>query len=145
MRELIQTIGEQRTVLLSTHILSEAEQLCDRIVIIDRGRIIAVGTPAELQHQLQNGRRLFVRVGGRAAPQDVRRLLGAVPGVERVEPERGGYLVFTREGADARPALAAAIVGQSIELLELRPWALTLEEIFLEYTTRLDQPARRKR
>ena len=143
VRRLIQALGAQRTVLLSTHILSEAEQLCDRIAIIDRGRIIAVGTPSELERQLQRGRRLLVRIGSGAAPQDLIALLEAVPGVERVEPERGGYAVSSREGADVRPTLAAAIVGHGVELLELRPLALTLEEIFLEFTTRLESPARR--
>ena len=133
-----------RTVLLSTHILSEAEQLCDRIAIIDRGRIIAVGTPAELQSQLQRGRRLFVRVDSGASTNDMLRLIKAVPGVEQVQAERGGYVVTVRDGADARPALASAIVGHGAALLELRPLALTLEEMFLEFTTRAESPSRRQ-
>ena len=144
VRRLIHTLGERRTVLLSTHILSEAEQLCDRIAIIDRGRIIAVGTPAELQSQLQRGRRLFVRVDSGASTNDMLRLIKAVPGVEQVQAERGGYVVTVRDGADARPALASAIVGHGAALLELRPLALTLEEMFLEFTTRAESPSRRQ-
>jgi len=144
VRRLIHTLGERRTVLLSTHILSEAEQLCDRIAIIDRGRIIAVGTPAELQSQLQRGRRLFVRVGSGVSTNDMLRLIKAVPGVEQVQAERGGYVVTVRDGADARPALASAIVGHGAALLELRPLALTLEEMFLEFTTRAESPSRRQ-
>jgi len=145
VRALIQDLGRSRTVLLSTHILSEAEQMCDRILIIDRGRVIASGTPAELQAQLHSGGRLFVRVRARSTPDDIIRLLRAADGVQRVEAHRDGYLVYARPGADARPALAAAIVGHGADLLELRPWALTLEEIFLEITTRLDDPAARAR
>ncbi len=145
VRALIQEIGARRTVLLSTHILSEAEQMCDRIAIIDRGRIIAIGTPAELQTQLQRGGRLFVRIGHGAAPREAIRLLEGVRGVERATPERDGYLIVVREGTDVRAKLAAAVVGQGLDLLELRPWALTLEEIFLELTTRLEAPARQTR
>jgi ABC-2 type transport system ATP-binding protein len=145
VRALIQEIGARRTVLLSTHILSEAEQICDRIAILDRGRIIAAGTPAELQAQLQRGGRLFVRVGGSPAPREVIRLLEGVRGVERAIPERDGYLIGAQNNADVRAALAAAVVGHGLELLELRPWALTLEEIFLELTARLESPARQPR
>lgn len=145
VRALIQELGARRTVLLSTHILSEAEQMCDRIAIIDRGRIIATGAPAELQAQLQRGGRLFVRIGRNPAPREVIRLFEGIRGVERATPERDGYLIVTHNNADVRAALAAAAVGHGLELLELRPWALTLEEIFLELTARLDSPARQPR
>jgi len=145
VRALIQALGARRTVLLSTHILSEAEQMCDRIAIIDRGRIIAAGTAAELQVQLQRSGRLFVRVGRGASPRDVIRLLESAAGVERVVPERGGYVILPRGNADARAAVAAAVVGRGVELLELRPWALTLEEIFMEFTTRHGTPASQPR
>jgi len=140
LRALIRDLGRTRTVMLSTHILSEAEQVCDRVIIIDRGRIVAENTPDQLRDSLYRGGRLFVRVGERVIAADTLRVLNAVPGVERVEAHYDGYLVQGKGTADIRPALAAAIVGHGMELLELRPWAVTLEEIFLELTTRLDQP-----
>ncbi len=144
LRALIRDLGRTHTVMLSTHILSEAEQICDRVIIIDRGRIVAENTPDELRDSLNRGGRLFVRVGERAVPADVLRILNAVPGVDSVQPHQDGYLVSGKRSIDVRPALAAAIVGHGLELLELRPWAITLEEIFLELTTRLDRPTRRK-
>lgn len=139
LRALIRDLGVNHTVMLSTHILSEAEQICDRVIILDRGRIVAEDTPDRLRENLNRGGRLFLRVGERATPQEVLRVVQAIPGVEQVEAHREGYIVSVRRSIDVRPALAAAIVGHSMELLELRPWATTLEEIFLDVTTRLGQ------
>jgi ABC-2 type transport system ATP-binding protein len=146
LRGLIRDLGSTHTVLLSTHILSEAEQICDRVIIIDRGRIVAEDTPNHLRDLLQRGGRIFVRVGARTPAQDILTVLKALPGVEAVEAQQEGYLVQAHKNVDVRPSLAAAIVGHGIELLELRPWATTLEETFLEITTRLDEePSRRRR
>lgn len=138
VRTLIRELGRQHTVMLSTHILSEAEQLCDRIIIIDRGHIVAEDTPNRLQERLHQGGRLFVRVGKRTNTDPVQ-VLQSVPGVSSVEPQGEGYVISARRNVDVRPALASAVVGHSLELLELRPWATTLEEIFLELTSRLGQ------
>jgi ABC-2 type transport system ATP-binding protein len=140
LRALIRELGRTRTVLLSTHILSEAEQVCDRVIIMDRGRIVAEDTPANLRDRLARTSRLFVRVGASAA--EVAALLASIPGVTNVDATADGFLLMaTPQATDVRPAIASAIVGQSWPLLELRPWATTLEEIFLELTTRLDAPA----
>jgi ABC-2 type transport system ATP-binding protein len=145
LRLLIRELGHTHTVMLSTHILSEAEQICDRVIILDRGQIVAEDTPDQLRENLNRGGRLFLRVGERAAPQEVLRVVQAIPGVEKVEAHREGYVVSVRGSVDVRPALAAAVVGHSLELLELRPWATTLEEIFLDLTTRLGQEPGRRR
>ena len=147
LRALVRSLGQTRTVLLSTHILSEAEQICDRVIIIDRGRIVAENAPERLRDQLFRGGRLFVRVGAHTRSEEVLRVLRAVPGVETVAPTAEGYVVDTSPAKDVRPALAAAVVGHNMDLLELRPWATTLEEIFLELTSRLEQapPRREKR
>ncbi len=147
LRALVRALRETRTVLLSTHILSEAEQICDRVIIIDRGQIVAENAPEKLRDQLFRGGRLFIRVGGHPKPEEVLRVLRAVPGVEAVAPTTEGYLVSTSATKDVRPALAAAVVTHNMELLELRPWATTLEEIFLELTSRLEKapPRREKR
>lgn len=144
LRALIRELGRSHTVMLSTHILTEAEQVCDRVIIIDRGRIVAEDAPDRLRDTLQRGGRLLVRTGGRASAQDVMRVIRAVPGVDQVAEQPDGYLISTRAATDVRPALAAALVGHGIELLELRPWATTLEEIFLELTTRLEQASPRR-
>lgn len=139
LRALIRELGRTRTVLLSTHILTEAEQVCDRVIIIDRGRIVAEDSPANLREGLARSSRLFVRVG--ATSGDVAGLLASVPGVTGVSPSADGFLLTSAsQASDVRPAVASAIVRQGWPLLELRPWATTLEEIFLELTDRLDAP-----
>jgi ABC-2 type transport system ATP-binding protein len=141
LRALIRELGQTHTVMLSTHILSEAEQVCDRVIIIDQGKIVSVDTPDRLRERLYQGGRLLLRVGGRASEQEILKVIRAVPGVAAAEPHPEGFLI-TGTKSDVRPALAAAVVGHGLELLEFRPWAMTLEEIFLELTTRLDQPVR---
>ncbi|HEX3051444.1 MAG TPA: ABC transporter ATP-binding protein [Aggregatilineaceae bacterium] len=138
-RALIRDLGQNHTILLSTHILAEAEQICDRIVIIDRGHIVAEDTPARLRDRLQQGGRLFLRVGSRAPQPKVLQTIKAISGVTSIEPYGEGYLITAQLKSDIRAALASAIVGHHFELLELRPFAVTLEEIFMELTTRLGQ------
>lgn len=138
MRALIRRLGETRTVLLSTHILSEAEQICDRVIIIDRGHIIAEDSPGGLQARLHQGGRLFVRVGKAVSSEQTVKILRNVAGVSAVTPHADGLAVSVKPHADVRAALAQAVLQAGLELLELRPYALTLEDIFLELTTRLD-------
>ncbi len=140
LRRLIRQLGQTHTVLLSTHILSEAEQLCDRVIIIDRGRIVAENTPDNLRDSLSRRSRLYVRVGKARPDLDVMRVLSGVRGVTGVEPTADGYLLSAQPHDDIRPAVAAAIVAAGLPLLEMRPWAVTLEEIFLELTVSLDAP-----
>ncbi len=134
VRRLIQELGKERTVLLSTHILSEAQQVCDRVLIINRGAIVAEGTPADLQAQLSGAERLVVQAAG--STQQLIRLLGAVPGVRRVEPGavEGQVELASAPGEDVRPQVARRIVEAGLDLLELRPLGVSLEEIFLQLT-----------
>lgn len=142
VRALIRELGQNHTVMLSTHILSEAEQVCDRVVIIDRGQIVAEDTPKHLQDRLHLGGRLFLRIGRHAS--DIQKVLASVPGVAEVEPYGDGYIISAKRRADVRPALSAAVIGHGMDLLELRPLAVTLEEIFLELTTRLGDESTRR-
>ncbi len=134
VRDLVRSLGKNHTVMFSTHILSEAEQVCDRVVIIDRGAIVAMDKPEALREQLQQGARLFVRVGKAESVEAARRLLGNVTGVADVTPINDGFSVEARRGVDIRARLAGAITAAGLELLELRPLAMSLEDIFLELT-----------
>ena len=131
VRQLVRQLGADHTVLFSTHILSEAEQICDRVLIIHQGRIVAQGAPATLRQQLQPGAHLYVAItcapGVRA-----RDLLAGVPGVESVQPQGEGYTLRIQPGADARADVAQAAAQAGCRLLELRPVAMTLEDIFLD-------------
>ena len=157
VRELIQEIGREHTVLLSSHILPEVSQTCGRVLIINRGQIVAEGTPDELTSQLQGAQRILVQVrqpadetlaphatpaphprrgaGSAGVPQ----VLGEMPGVMAVQPQaEGRYEVHCTPSADCRPQLARTIVDRGWELLELRAVDMSLEEIFIELTT--DEP-----
>ena len=135
VRDLVRNLGQGHTVMFSTHILSEAEQVCDRVIIIDRGQIVAMDTPQVLRDRLQQGGRLFVRIGGVQHVDAARKALAAVTGVAAVEPYGDGYVVAASGTVDVRARLASVIVSAGLQLLELRPLAMSLEDIFLELTT----------
>ena len=136
LRKLIQRLGDQHTVMFSTHILPEAEQICDRVVIINQGQIEAIGAPNELRQALNVNSRIFVRVGGRVDMVSVRKQLEKVSGVDHVEAHLDGIIVNAKANKEIQSTIAASIVESGLDLLELRPMALTLEDIFLEYTAR---------
>ncbi len=133
VRKLIREIGKQRTVLLSTHILSEAQQICDRVLIINKGKIIAEDTPQNLQARLVGSERATVRVRGEA--DDLPKVIQKVKGVRSIHPSTDGTVEFQfSPGQDVRPEVAKAVVNAGYDLLELRPVGMSLEEIFLELT-----------
>ncbi len=133
LRSLVAELGHDHTVLFSTHILSEAEQVCDKVVIINQGEIMAQGAPTELRSELQQGGRLLVRVN--APPQAVLAVIQNVPGVRHAETGDDGIIATpTDTNSDPRSQIARAIVDKGWDLLELRPLAINLEEIFLELT-----------
>lgn len=136
LRQLIKNLGREHTIMFSTHILSEAEQICDRVVIINAGVIVAIGAPQELQDKLQTSSRLFARMRGRFDKKSVIKSLERIAGVKMVEEYQDGFAITGNSNKEIRPAVAASIVESGLELLELRPLAVTLEDIFMEYTTR---------
>ena len=142
VRNLIREMGKQRTVLLSTHILSEAQQICDRVLIINKGMIIAEDTPQNLQARLVGSERVSIRVRGEA--DELPKLLHKVKGVQKVEVISDGSVEFQfAPGQDVRPEVAKAVINADFDLLEMRPVGMSLEEIFLELT-REDTNSRRK-
>jgi ABC-2 type transport system ATP-binding protein len=138
-RQLIKQLGGDHTVILSTHILPEVSQTCGRVVIINKGRVVAIDTPENLTSRLRGSETLYVQVDAPAAG-DVRTALHAVPGVTEVSlPDTRGnftsYEVNSESGRDVRRELASTIVSRGWGLLELRPLRMSLEEIFLHLTT----------
>jgi ABC-2 type transport system ATP-binding protein len=137
-RNLIKELAGDHTIVLSTHILPEVSQTCERVVIINKGRVVAVDTPANLTARLRGSESMYVQVDGNGA--DVTAALELVPGVTRVAvaDTRGdvsGFEVDSESGRDVRRELANAIVTRGWGLLELRPMRMSLEEIFLSLTT----------
>jgi len=133
IRNVIREIGKDRTVLLSTHILSEAQQMCDRVLIINKGKIVTEDTPENLQSRLVGSQRVVLRVRGDSDGLNAR--ITKVKGVRTVESKPDGSVEFEfGAGEDARPQVAKAVVQGGYELLEMRPVGMSLEEIFLELT-----------
>lgn len=130
---ILADLGKNHTVLLSTHILSEAERLCDRVLIIDQGRIVAQDTPSNLRSQLESSSHILVRA--LTTGKELKQLLGGLKGVTqvRIRPEDDGLVeVMCQAGIDLRSTIARTIVESEVELLEIRPLDLSLEEIYLE-------------
>jgi len=134
MRRLIRGLGTERAVLVSSHALAEVEALCDRVVILHRGRVLSADTPARLAARLRPASRIDVEA---AAPADaLAAALVAVPGVRRVDlvTQANGHArcrVELEPGRDARAELAARVTGNGWGLLALAPVEVSLEEAFL--------------
>jgi ABC-2 type transport system ATP-binding protein len=135
VRDSVRALGQNHTVMFSTHILSEAEQVCDRVLIINQGRIVAEGTPANLRRKLQPDPHLYVLIGG-TTPEQAATLLRQVSGVESVEAQGEGLIVRVHAGQDIRAAISDHVTQSGLQLLELRPVAMTLEDMFLDIVGR---------
>jgi ABC-2 type transport system ATP-binding protein len=133
VRHLIQEIGSERTVLLSTHILSEAQQICNRVLIINKGKIVAEDTPEQLQARLAGARRISLQVRGDAGGLDD--VIAKIQGVSLIsEITDGRFELESLPGDDFRPEVARAIVNAGYDLLEMKSVGLSLEDIFLQLT-----------
>jgi len=137
VRDLIRSLGAHHTILLSTHILSEVEATCNRVLIINRGRIEASDTPANLTRLVRGGGALVVEV--RAQRMAVAEKLAAVADVEEVEilQESGEWTfakVFAKTGVDIRDGVYEAIRSEGWPLRELSRTRATLEDVFVELT-----------
>ena len=137
VRNLIREIGQQRTVLLSTHILSEAQQLCDRVLIINLGRIVVEDTPENLQAALAGVQRLSVRVHGDG--DGLEKIISKISGVDKVSITHDGVArIESAPGKEIRPVIARSLVQAGYDLIELKSIDLSLEDIFIELTR--DEP-----
>ena len=139
IRKLISGLGENHTVVLSSHILHEVADVCDRVVIINKGQIVAQDTLANLTHGIGESIRLTVRIIGPEKP--VTRMLREIPGVKYVETlgsreaDSVDYLVESDSKTDVRRPLVNAVLAGGYSLLMLKPMDVTLEDIFLQLTS----------
>lgn len=138
IRSLIRSLGKDHTVILSSHILSEVQEICDHVLIIHHGKLLASGTPQELEHQIKNTT-LELTVKSQS-PDETLAMLGALPGVKSVEPFHGGQpgllslRLETEPDADPREAIFYACARADCPILTLRGLDLSLEQIFLSLT-----------
>lgn len=135
IRELIRGLGRERTLILSTHILPEVSKVCERILILNQGRIVAQGSPEELEKGLRNSEEILLKIGEPVRPLEP--VLASVPGIlsiEKVEEEDSvaTYLLQTAPHEDLRPEISRRIVEGGFPLLELTVRRLSLEDVFLK-------------
>ena len=138
VRSLIKNLAGQHTIILSTHILPEVEVTCDRVVIINKGSIVAVDTTQNLTKQLKGGERVRLQVKG--SPEALRDSIARIEGVRSVEVKSNEDSLVTADvesesGADLRAQIASRVVSGGFDLLELRAVNLSLEDIFMQLTT----------
>jgi ABC-2 type transport system ATP-binding protein len=135
VRALIKSLAGAHTLMLSTHILPEAQMTCERVIIINQGKVVATDTTSALTHRVKDAEVMMFRVAkdDGAIPSAIRSLEN-VHGIKPVRGDKGAYQVETSVGCDCRPEVAKAIVEGGWGLLELRPLEMSLEEVFVELT-----------
>jgi len=142
IRELLRALSGEHTIILSTHILSEVEQSCERVIIINQGKLVAIDSVSNLTNRLRGSEAVAVEVAapeGRPNPTEVQQRLEQVSGVSRVvmKDSKDGRIWFEVEslqGRHIRAELARSVVNAGWDLNELRAVGLSLEDIFLQLT-----------
>ena len=136
-RGLIQELGREQTVVLSSHILPEVSMICERVLIIHEGHIVAADTPNNLAQHLRGVEQLEVEIGG--PPAEVMAALRGIDGATEVShhprPGINAYRVQYREGADLRDEISRTVISRGWSLLSMQVNSMSLEEIFLRLTT----------
>ena len=138
IRNLIKDLGKNHTVILSSHILPEVQAVCDRVIVINRGKLVADDTPDRLSKQLSSDHRLVLRIDG--PEKDTYNILSRISGVLKVEklgekePGTRDYIVEAETGLDIRRAIFTRLADRGYPILSMRSSEMTLEDIFLQLT-----------
>ena len=144
VRNLLRTLGKKHTVILSTHILPEVQAVCERIIVISRGRIVANERTEDITRTVEKATRFRAKLGG-GAQRDILAALRDLPTVRRVEmlPERDGesyaYLIESKDGADVRAAVFSLAVERGWVLYGMESVAMDLEDVFLRLVERNEE------
>ncbi|MBQ7835431.1 MAG: ATP-binding cassette domain-containing protein [Ruminiclostridium sp.] len=139
IRTLIKRLGKNHTVILSSHILPEVQAVCDHIVVINKGRIVANDNADMLAKNLSADHKLVLHAEGN--PEEIKKLLDSIPAMQRVfvakqvEDKVNEYHLEAKEGADVRREVFKKLAGRNYPILMMRSNELTLEEVFLKLTT----------
>ena len=145
VRELIKGLAGDHTIILSTHILPEVSMTCERVVIIDKGKVVAEDTPENLTRKLSGSQRYTLTVD--APKAEIKDKIKALPGVVKVADGDGTtnqrlttVIVESHPDEEIRPALAKTVIENGWDLYELKPEGMSLEEVFLHVTTKEEEP-----
>lgn len=139
IRNLIKSLGDKHTIILSSHILPEVQAICERVIVINQGKLIADDTPDHLARSMSTDHKLSVRIDG--PEEQVYSLLKNLPGMETVqklgvrEDTAFEYSLESEPGADVRRAMFSRLADRNWPILELRSSELSLEDIFLRLTS----------
>ncbi len=139
VRQLIKELGEKHTILLSTHILPEVEMICDRVIIIDKGKLVANDTPATLLTKMKGGSVIELQAKGPTAPME--QSLRGIAGVTKVEVKSNkgavsNFALETQKERDVREDVFRTFVKNDWVLLEMKKVPVTLEDVFHQLTTK---------
>jgi ABC-2 type transport system ATP-binding protein len=136
IRELIKNLKGDHTVILSSHILPEVEQTCERVVIISEGEVVAEDTPENLTSRMQGGERVLLELDG--DKKQIMDVFNSFPDITNINVNEVGKLfrVEVESKKDLRREYAQALIGKKIGLLEMQLDKVTLEDIFLDLTTK---------
>jgi len=130
IRKLIKSLKGERTILLSTHILAEMTQICDGAVIINEGNLMASGSLADLTASFKEKEGVVIKL--RQHGKEVTSLLGKIPGVAKISQENDEFTIEWGKGKDLRDEITRLIVDKELGLIEMRPLALNIEELYLK-------------
>ncbi len=143
IRKLIKELAKEKTIILSTHILPEVSMICQRVIIINQGKIVAIDSTDNLTTRMQKSTKVIIEVDG---PQEhVQKSLRRVPGVigvETIENVQDGifrYQIDSEKNRDIRKELASAVVTNDWGLLELRAMEMSLEDVFVQLVTQEEE------
>ncbi len=139
IRKLIKGMGGTRTIVLSTHILSEVSATCNRVIIIDKGKIVAIDSPENLTEKLKKFFEILAQIEG--PPEAVIKILREIPGVlsvekkEELSPSVFSYIIRSKKGENILKEIASIVCGNNWGLLEMKQISMSLEDIFLKLVT----------
>lgn len=140
IRDLIKKIGKNKTVLLITHLMQEVQALCDRVIIINKGKVVAQGSPATLQQEVAKERYTIIYLKVEGAMKKVEPLIKKIEGVKDIEKvdqeKRGlyGYKIKVESGFDVRKKIIKELYKNDLDIVELSPKTVSMEDVFLELT-----------
>ncbi len=138
IRNVICELGKNRTIILSSHILPEVSAICDRVIIINKGKIVAEDTPQNLSKKLTNDNKFVIRVSGDKS--FIESVISEVPGVEYIESlgqkedDSYDYIIESQKDCDVRAALFASLSQNNLPILMIKAMDMSLEDIFLQIT-----------